>query len=47
MLNLLKRLLLFRIGQKTSRGVARKLGFRTLASVIGLIGGMHYMRRHS
>jgi hypothetical protein len=36
MLVLLKKLLLFRIGQKTSRRVARKMGFHALAPLIGV-----------
>ena len=48
MLRLLKKLLLFRIGQKTSRGFARKIGVRRpFANIIGLIGGVKYMRRHA
>ncbi len=48
MLHFLKKVLMFRIGQKTSRGVARKIGVRRpFSSMVGLIGGMKYMRRHS
>ena len=47
MLKLLKRLLMFRIGQKASKGFARTLGFGRLSPVIGLIGGVRQMRRHS
>jgi len=47
MLRLLKKLLLFRIGQKTSRGFARTIGLDSLAAIVGVIGGIKYMRRHS
>ena len=46
MLNFIKKLLLFRIGQKASRGTAKMLGFGKLGTVIGLIGGWRAMRRH-
>ena len=47
MLRLMKKLLLFRIGQKTSRGFARVIGLDSLAAIVGIIGGVKYMRRHS
>ena len=48
MYRLLKRVFMFRVGQKTSRGFARKIGIRwPIASIIGVIGGMKYMRRHA
>jgi hypothetical protein len=47
MLSLLKKLLLFRIGQKTSKGVSHRLGLHSIAGMVGLIGGVRYMRRHS
>jgi hypothetical protein len=47
MLRLLKKLLLFRVGQKTSRGFARTIGLDSLAAIVGIIGGLKYMRRHS
>jgi hypothetical protein len=46
MWNFLKKLLMFRVGQKTARGAARMLGFGKLGLVIGLIGGWRSMRRH-
>jgi hypothetical protein len=46
MLHFLKKLLMFRVGQKTTRGVARSIGLGKLATVAGLIGGYKYMRRH-
>jgi hypothetical protein len=48
MFHFLKKVLMFRIGQKASRGFARKIGVRRpFANVIGLIGGVKYMRRHA
>ena len=47
MLHFLKKLLMFRIGQKASRGFARSIGLEALAGVVGLVGGVKYMRRHS
>ena len=48
MLRFLKKILMFRIGQKTSRRFARTIGVRSpLANIIGVIGGFKYMRRHA
>jgi hypothetical protein len=48
MLRFLKRVLMFRFGQKSSRLFARKIGIsRPFASMIGVVGGLKYMRRHS
>ena len=47
MLSLLKKLLLFRIGQKTSKAFTRRIGLHSIAWMVGLIGGFRYMRRHS
>lgn len=46
MLRMIKRMIAFRIGQKSSKGVARMLGFGRLATVLGLIGGYRALRRH-
>jgi len=46
MLRFLKKLLLFRMGQKTARGAARVLGYGKLRLIIGLIGGWRMMRQH-
>ena len=46
MWNALRQFFLFRVGQNTSRGVARMLGFGRLAAIAGLVGGYRYMRRH-
>ena len=45
MWNFLKKLLVFRVGQKSAKGVARMLGFGKLGLVIGLIGGWRAMKR--
>lgn len=46
MLNFIKRLIAFRLGQTSARGAARMLGFRKLALIVGLIGGFRALRRH-
>ena len=46
MLNFLKKLVMFRVGQKSTRGAARMLGFGRLGLVLGLVGGWRAMRRH-
>jgi len=47
MLHFLKKLLMFRIGQKASRGFARGIGLDAVAGLVGLVGGVKYIRRHS
>ena len=48
MLHFLRKVLMFRIGQKASRGFARSIGVRRpFSSFIGLVGGVKYMRRHA
>jgi hypothetical protein len=47
MLRFLKKLLLFRVGQKASRGFARSIGLSGIAGAVGLVGGLKYMRHHS
>ena len=47
MRHFLKKLLMFRIGQKASKGFARSIGLKRAAGVIGLIGGYKHMRRHA
>jgi hypothetical protein len=46
MLNFLKSLLVFRIGQKSARGAAHLLGFKRLGLLIGLVGGYRAIKRH-
>lgn len=46
MLNFIKRLIAFRIGQTSAKGAARMLGFKRLAAIAGLIGGVKAYRRH-
>ena len=46
MLNFLKSLLVFRVGQTSARGAARMFGLGKLAMLIGLAGGWRALRRH-
>jgi len=46
MWNFIKNVFMFRVGQKTYRGVARGVGLGRLAMIAGLIGGYRYMRRN-
>lgn len=46
MLNFLKSLFVFRVGQSSARGMARMVGLGRLGLVIGLIGGWRALRRH-
>lgn len=46
MLNFIKRLIAFRVGQSSARGAARLLGFGRLAMIAGLIGGVRAAKRH-
>ncbi len=45
MLNFIKRLVAFRLGQTSARGAARMLGFGRLAMIAGVIGGVKAWRR--
>jgi hypothetical protein len=47
MLHFLRRLFMFRIGQKTTRGFARSIGLSKIAFLAGLVGGYKNMRRHA
>jgi hypothetical protein len=47
MLHFLRKLLMFRVGQKTSKGFAKSIGLHSIAALVGLVGGVKYMRRHS
>ena len=47
MLHFLKKLLMFRVGQKTTRSVARAIGLGKIATIVGLIGGYKHMRKHA
>lgn len=49
MLDLLRKFLAFRIGQTTTRGMARMVGLGRLSMIIGLIGGLRALRsrRHA
>ena len=45
MYRLLKQLLMFRIGQKTTRGFARSIGLKKIGYLAGIVGGIKYMRQ--
>jgi hypothetical protein len=47
MKQLLKNIFFFRVGQKAARGIARTVGLKKVAEVIGLVGGYRHMRRHA
>jgi len=48
MLHFLRKLLMFRVGQKTTHGFARSIGIaKWLAVLAGLVGGYKHMRRHA
>jgi hypothetical protein len=42
----LKSLLVFRVGQKSSRGVAKVLGLGRFGLLIGLVGGWRAIKKH-
>jgi hypothetical protein len=45
MLNFLKSLFVFRMGQTSARGVARMVGLGRLGLIVGLIGGWRALKR--
>ena len=45
MLNFLKSLFVFRVGQTTARGAARMVGLGRLGLLIGLVGGYRALKR--
>ena len=47
MYRFLKKLLMFRVGQKSSRGFAKAIGLRQISYLVGIVGGIKYMRRHA
>jgi hypothetical protein len=47
MYRFLRKLLMFRVGQRASRGFAKSIGLRGIARIVGVIGGIKYMRRHA
>jgi hypothetical protein len=47
MRHFLKKLLMFRIGQKAAKGFARSIGLKKVAPLIGVVGGLKHMRRHA
>lgn len=44
MWNFIKKLVRFRVGQKSARGAARLLGFGKLGLILGVVGGLRAMR---
>lgn len=46
MWDLIKKLVRFRVAQKSTRGAAKLLGFGKLGLVFGLIGGLRALRHH-
>jgi len=44
MWNLIKNLVRFRVGQKSTRGAAKLLGFGKLGLILGVIGGLRALR---
>lgn len=45
MLNFIKQMFMFRMGQQSAKGMARMVGLGRLGVVIGLIGGYRAWRR--
>jgi hypothetical protein len=45
MLNFLKKIFVFRLGQSSAKGAARIFGFRRLGTIIGLVGGYQALKR--
>ncbi len=46
MWNFLKSLFVFRVGQTSARGAARRVGLGRLGLLIGLVGGWRALKRH-
>jgi hypothetical protein len=47
MLHFLKKVFMFRVGQKATRGFVRSIGLSKVAFLAGLVGGYKNMRRHA
>jgi hypothetical protein len=47
MLHFLRKVLMFRVGQKATRGFVRTIGLGKVAGLAGLIGGYKHMRKHA
>ena len=47
MLQVIRKLIFFRLGQKTTKGFAKSLGFKKLSPIVGLVGGFKMMKKHS
>ena len=46
MLNFLKGLFVFKMGQSSTKGMARMVGLGRLGMILGLIGGYRAWKRH-
>ena len=46
MWNVLKQLLVFRVGQRSARGTARMIGLGRIATIVGLVAGYRAWRAH-
>lgn len=44
MWNFIKKIVRFRLAQKSARGAARMLGFGRLGLILGLVGGLRALR---
>ncbi|HUP66161.1 MAG TPA: hypothetical protein VM557_12865 [Thermoanaerobaculia bacterium] len=46
MFKLLGKMLKFRLGQKVTRGAAKKMGLGPMSGLLGLVGGLKAARKH-
>jgi hypothetical protein len=46
MWSFIKKMIAFRVGQKSARGAARLLGFGRLGLILGLVGGLRALKHH-
>lgn len=47
MWNFIKSIFFFRMGQNATRGMARMVGLGRFSLLLGILGGLRYMRRQS
>ena len=47
MWNVLKKIFFFQVGRNSSRALARTVGLSRMGALIGVIGGLMYMRRNT
>ena len=43
----IKKMIMFRMGQKSARGAARMLGFGRIGVILGIIGGLRAWRHQA